>query len=207
MIVKVCGVRTGEVAETAVAAGADWVGIVLEPRSVRSASDAEARAVARAVHNRADLVGVMVDATPAECDEAASRYHLAAVQVHGRVDAAAALACSVPVIRALTVRDAPSAFRDEWWPACALLLDSAPLLPGGLPGGTGRGVDRDVATALARHRRVVLAGGLHAGNVAAAIEQVGPWGVDASSALESRPGVKDPALVDAYVRAARGAAA
>ncbi|HEX4580194.1 MAG TPA: N-(5'-phosphoribosyl)anthranilate isomerase, partial [Candidatus Dormibacteraeota bacterium] len=84
--------------------------------------------------------------------------------------------------------------------------DSAPPGHGDLPGGTGLRVDVVTAAALARHRAVILAGGLTATNVADAVETVRPYGVDASSGLESAPGVKDPQLVVAFVAAARGAA-
>jgi phosphoribosylanthranilate isomerase len=112
---------------------------------------------------------------------------------------------SVPVIRAINERDPAVAFTDGWWPDCLLLLDSAPNGDGGLPGGTGRRVDEVAAAALARHRPVILAGGLTPANVAAAIATVRPHGVDASSGLESAPGIKEPGLVAAFVAAARHA--
>jgi phosphoribosylanthranilate isomerase len=205
MIVKVCGVRTVEVAEVALDAGAGWLGLVLEPRSPRHVEDSAARAIAAAVGRRADLVGVMVEPSVADCDAAAERYGLAAVQVHGDVDSAIAAWCSVPVIRALNIDVAARAYRDEWWPGCMVLIDAAPRGPGELPGGTGERIDRDAARALATHRDVILAGGLNPENVAAAIGSIRPRGVDASSGLESAPGVKDPARVRAYVRAAREA--
>jgi phosphoribosylanthranilate isomerase len=205
VIVKVCGVRTPEIAEAAVDAGADWLGLVLVPESPRHADDAAARAVVDAVRGRADLVGVMVDATPAQCDEAARRYRLAAVQLHGLVPRSIVARTAVTVIRAINVDDARSALTDEWWADCTVLLDAAPTRTGALPGGTGAHVDTAVAAALARHRTVILAGGLSAGNVAGAIAAVRPHGVDASSGLESEPGVKDPSRVVAFVEAARSA--
>lgn len=205
MIVKVCGVRTPEIAEVAIEAGADWLGLVLVEESPRHADDAAARAVIGAVRGRAGLVGVMVAPSASECDEAARRYGLAAVQVHGAVPPSLAWEASVPVIRAINDRDPRAAYTNDWWPDCLVLVDSAPNGDGGLPGGTGRRVDETAAAALARHRPVILAGGLTAANVAAAIEAVRPRGVDASSGLESAPGVKDPTLVAAFVAAARDA--
>ena len=205
MIVKVCGVRTAEIAEVAVDAGADWLGLVLEPRSPRHADDDAARAVVDAVAGRADLVGVMVAPRTEDCDAAAARYGLAAVQVHGAVDVGFAARASVPVIRALNVDDAAAAFRDSWWPDALVLVDAALEAPSALPGGTGRRVDTATAEALACHRDVILAGGLTPENVAAAIAAVAPLGVDASSGLESAPGVKDARRVRAYVDAARAA--
>jgi phosphoribosylanthranilate isomerase len=207
VIVKVCGVRTPAIAEVAVEAGADWLGLVLVGNSPRHVDDAAARAVGDQVRGRAGLVGVMVSPSVSDCDEAAERYGLAAVQVHG--DAAVSLAweASVPIIRGINVRDPRVAFVDGWWPDCPMLLDSAPQGDGDLPGGTGLRVDEVAATALARHRALILAGGLTPANVAAAIQRVRPHGVDASSGLESAPGVKEPGLVAAFVAAAREAAA
>ncbi|HEX4579315.1 MAG TPA: phosphoribosylanthranilate isomerase, partial [Candidatus Dormibacteraeota bacterium] len=169
MIVKVCGVRTPDIAEVAVEAGADWLGLVLVSDSPRHADDSAARAVRRQVHGRADLVGVMVAPSVSDCDEAARRYGLAAVQVHGEVPPSLAWEASVPIIRALNVRDHGTAFADPWWPDGLVLLDSAPPGHGDLPGGTGLRVDVVTAAALARHRAVILAGGLTATNVADAV--------------------------------------
>jgi phosphoribosylanthranilate isomerase len=112
VIVKVCGVRSAEIAEVAVDAGADWLGLVLVPASPRYADDAAARAVVEAVGARAELVGVMVDATPADCDEAARRYRLSAVQLHGRVPRSIAGVSGVPVIRAINARSGAEALTD-----------------------------------------------------------------------------------------------
>jgi phosphoribosylanthranilate isomerase len=205
VIVKVCGVRTAEVAEVAVEAGADWIGIVFEPRSPRHAGDAEARAVVTAVAGRADLIGVLVEPSPATCDELAARYRLAAVQVHGQVPRELVARCDVPVIRGINAESAEAAFTADWWPDGLVLLDAAPDGDGALPGGTGRRLAPEWAAEVARHRRILLAGGLGAESVADAIARVRPHGVDASSGLEREPGVKDAGLVRAYVRTARAA--
>jgi len=204
VIVKVCGVRTAAVADAAVAAGADWIGLVFVPESPRHVDDAAARAVVDAVAGRAELIGVFVAPQPAECEAAASRYGLAAVQVHGDVDRSFVTACDVPVIRGLNVSAANDAFTGQWWPDLLVLLD-APALEGELPGGTGRQVERRLAAEVARHRRILLAGGLGPDDVGEAIAAVRPFGVDASSGLERSPGEKDVERVRAYVQAARAA--
>jgi len=204
MIVKVCGVRSAEIAYVARDAGADWLGLVLEPRSPRYANDDEARAVRAAVDGSLDLVGVFVSPEPGVCEEAAQRYGLAAVQVHGEVAPEFVERCTVPVIRGLNIGSAHDAFTLEWWPDCTVLIDGRPAA-GELPGGTGNRVPLGVARDLARHRRVVLAGGLDGGSVSEAVREVRPYGVDASSGLERERGVKDAALVRAYVVAARTA--
>lgn len=204
MIVKVCGVRSAEVAEAAVDAGADWLGLVFEPRSPRHAGDAACDAVRAATAGRADLVGVLVEPDPARCNALATRHRLAAVQLHGDIDRGIVQDVLVPVIRGLNVEAAGAALVAQWWPDGLLLLDGAPRR-GELPGGNGRVIDWDVAAEVAAHRRVILSGGLGPDNVGDAIARVRPYGVDASSGLESAPGVKDPARVRAYVEAARAA--
>ena len=214
MIVKVCGVRTPEIAECAVEAGADWVGVVLEARSPRHADDAAVDAVRAALAGRADLVGVMVEPAAERCAAVARRHRLDAVQLHGRVEPWLVAQVDVPVIRARQPGRPGAAFTADWWPDCLLLLDSPPAGAGALPGGTGRLVDLETAAEVAAHRPIILAGGLTPDNVAAAIERVRPHGVDASSGLESSPGRQGPgqgarlrARGPGGVRGAHGAAA
>ncbi len=206
MIVKVCGVRTPEVAEVAIEAGADWIGLMFVPKSSRWVNDTDALAVVRAVRARADLIGVFVEPSAAECDAAASRYRLAAVQVHGDFDPDLVNACSVPVIPVFNVDDRATASTIEWPPDTLVMLDGRPDR-GALPGGTGHRVPLDWAADIARHREILLAGGLGAEDVGGAIATVRPAGVDASSRLERGPGDKDPELVRSFVMAARAAAA
>ncbi len=190
----------------AVEGGADWIGIMLERRSPRFAADAEALRVVDAVSGRADMVGVFVEPSAAECAEAVDRYRLAAVQVHGDVDPSLVTECPVPVIRGFNVRSLAEAATLQWWPDCLVLVDVA-VEGHALPGGTGRRLEPRWAAEVARHRRVILAGGLDADNVADAIRTVRPEGVDASSRLETSPGNKDAGLVRRFVRAAREASA
>jgi phosphoribosylanthranilate isomerase len=206
VIVKVCGVRDPHVADAAIDAGADWIGLMLVPKSSRWVDDADALRVVRAVGGRADLVGVFVAPSAAECDEAASRYGLAAVQVHGDFERSLVTACSVPVIPVFNVGDRATASTIDWPPDTLVMLDGLPD-PGALPGGSGHRVPLAWAADIARHRQILLAGGLGADDVAEAITTVRPAGVDASSRLEHSPGEKDPGLVRSFVLAARAAAA
>jgi phosphoribosylanthranilate isomerase len=204
MIVKVCGVRDPEMADVAIESGADWLGLVFEPRSPRFVDDESARRVAAAVAGRADLVGVFVAPSVSECEDAAARYGLNAVQVHGDVDPDFVSACSVPVIRGFNVHTSDAALTLQWWPDCLVLLDSG-AAEGELPGGTGLRLDAAVAAEVAAHRRMILAGGLGPDDVGDAILAVRPEGVDASSRLESAPGHKEVELVRRYVHNARAA--
>jgi len=205
VIVKVCGVRTAAIAECAVDAGADWVGVVLEPRSPRHAAGAEVEAVRRALAGRADLVGVLVEPPVERCRELTRRHRLDALQLHGQVDPGVVGDLDITVIRAVNPAGPGEAFTADWWPDGLLLLDSAPRRGGALPGGTGLPIDLEMAAEVAGHRRIILAGGLTPDTVASAIERVRPHGVDASSGLESSPGVKDPGRVRDFVLAAREA--
>jgi phosphoribosylanthranilate isomerase len=205
MIVKVCGVRTPEVVEAAVGSGADWIGLMFVQASPRWVDDEAALAVMRAVRGRADLVGVFVTPSVSACDEAAARYRLSAVQVYGPIGLEFATSCSVPVIPVVNVDSLAAACTIDWSPDVLLMLDGVPSR-GGLPGGTGHRVPLEWAADVARHRAVMLAGGLGPDDVATAIATVHPAGVDASSRLERKPGEKDPLLVQEFVRAARRAA-
>jgi phosphoribosylanthranilate isomerase len=205
MIVKVCGVSTPRIAELAVENGADWIGLIFDPRSPRYVDEARAEAVMEAVGGRADLVGVLVEPDATLCDQLATRFRLSAVQVHGEnVDRSLLADASVPVIRGMNVATEHQAYTFEWPPSGIVLLDSAPD-GDALPGGTGRRLPLEWAANVALHRRIVLAGGITPDNVADTVQRVRPYGVDASSGLESSPGVKDPELVRAYVRTARAA--
>ncbi len=174
--------------------------------SPRWVDDEAALAVMRAVRGRADLVGVFVSPSKSICDEAASRYRLAAVQVHGALGRDLATGCCVPVIPVINVDTQAAACSIDWAPDILVMLDGMPV-QGGLPGGTGHRVPLEWAADVARHRRVMLAGGLGPDDVGTAITTVRPAGVDASSRLERRPGEKDPQLVRDFVGSARRAAA
>jgi phosphoribosylanthranilate isomerase len=126
--------------------------------------------------------------------------------VHGNINRNIMMACSVPVIPVINVLDRATASTIDWPPDTLVMLDGMPDR-GALPGGTGHRVPLEWAADVARHREIVLAGGLGPEDVAEAIAAVRPAGVDASSRLERRPGDKDPELVRRFVLAARSAAA
>lgn len=193
-VVKVCGVCDPASATAAVDAGADMVGIHFcdSPRRV---TVAEGTRIAAAVRGRAVVVGVFIDASPAQVAEVADAVGLDLVQLHG---AEAPGAWPRPVIKALKVRDGVLPPADGW--PDPLLLDTWSATG---RGGTGRTWDWSLARSLAAARRVLVAGGLNPGNVGAVIRDLEPWGVDVSSGVESAPRVKDPALIRAFVGAVR----
>lgn len=192
MWVKLCGLRTAADVDAALSAGADAVGFVLVD-SPRQVDDVQAQALAARVAGRATTVGVF-----RRLDSAAlARSRALGLDLaQGVLDGVAAEAGVLPVLA-----DGPGLpDRAAATPASRLLVDGPRF-------GSGETADWDRIGALARDRSVVLAGGLHADNVGAAIARVRPAGVDVSSGIESERGVKDPARMHAFVRAARAAAA
>ena len=128
------------------------------------------------------------------------------MQVHGNFDQSLLITCSVPVIPVFNVAGHAAACTVDWPPDTMVMLDGMPET-GALPGGTGHRVPTEWAADVARHREILLAGGLGPDDVDTVIAAVRPAGVDASSGLERSPGEKDPELVRRFVVAARSAAA
>lgn len=196
--VKICGITSPWDAEAAERAGADAIGLMFVPESARCIDIDRAREVAGAVGPSVRTVGVFRNAPLERVLEAAADLHLGAVQLHGDEDDAylARVRASVPVVRALSFRPGLGRSRLEAIAADAVLLD-------GLTPGSGETFAWEAASELRGFRRLVLAGGLHPGNVAAGIEALDPYAVDVSSGVESSPGVKDHDLLAKFVRAAR----
>ena len=198
-IVKVCGLTRLEDARGAREAGADWLGFVLIGQSPRRVEPGEAARIVAAVGS-VGTVAVMVSPTPAAALELARRAGVERVQLHG-VDAAA-WPDDFPLPASFSVPVAPDGSITEPLPPTRhlVLLDTAHER---LAGGTGTPFPWETARVVAASRPVLLAGGLDADNVGAALACVHPYGVDASSRLESEPGVKDPLRVRRFVAAVR----
>ena len=194
VLVKICGMTDEAAVHAAVEAGADALGFVFYAPSPRNLEVAMAARLASLVPDEVLTVAVMLHPEPALWD---------AVQQELAPDV---LQTDIGDFAALDVGD-----EVQQWPV--LREGSVPAV-GDLPGlfvyegrqsGRGETVDWDRAADVARRGRMILAGGLDAGNVAEAIRRVAPYGVDVSSAVESRPGVKDAARIRAFVDAARAA--
>jgi len=215
--IKICGVRTPEIADAVVDAGADALGLVFAPGSPRQVTQDEARAILRATPGSVTPVGLFVNPDDAVDDvrALADRLRLRALQFHGRADKATEAFSGSRIFRvasfdaqgieaALRAADRAAALE----PSIAALIVDTPD-PDGPGGGTGSSFDwRALRDALDRADpmiRIVLAGGLHPDNVADAVRIVRPWGVDVSSGVESSRGVKDPQRIAAFCRAARSA--
>jgi phosphoribosylanthranilate isomerase len=220
--VKVCGLTRPSDAALAAELGAAALGVVFA-RSPRRVDAAGAREVLDAAPPEVLRVGVFVDPEPAFVVEAVDACGLDWVQLSGREPAEGALelaealraaadsvgrdggAPSSPVVpgllKAVHIRGPEDLRAAVGYPAHAFLLDSPPLR--GRMGGTGRSFDWTLAGTLPWGReRVVLAGGLTARNLAAAVAAVRPAMVDVSSGVESAPGIKDAGRLREFLEAA-----
>lgn len=199
-IIKVCGITQPADALVAAQAGATAIGMIFYRRSPR-AVDVRQAALISAVTPRPVLrVGVFVNEAAAEIRSIAEAAQLDVIQLHG--DETAEICGELGGLRlwkALPVTEKFDPASVAGYPVEAVLLDTP---AGDRYGGAGRTFPWAKATAARDRRAVIVAGGLDGSNVAEAIREARPWGVDASSKLESRPGVKDADKVRAYVAAA-----
>jgi phosphoribosylanthranilate isomerase len=210
--IKLCGVRTVADARLCADAGADELGIIFAPKSKRRISLLQAQEIRAAVPSSLPLIGVFQDASLDELAEAAQAVSLSALQLHGSLPPALLAAPrdpsalpralhGLPIYAALQVTDRPSLARIS-----ALGLVQRILLDG--PRG-GSGIS--FAWSLAREARALapakcelfVAGGLDSANVAQAIRESNPDGVDVASGIEGADGLKDPARISAFIAAAR----
>ncbi|KNH15939.1 phosphoribosylanthranilate isomerase [Arthrobacter sp. ZBG10] len=198
MFVKVCGLSTPESVREAVAAGADAVGFVLTA-SPRVVSPSQAAALLAEVPAGVTPIGVFRDEPLADAAPIARAAGLDWIQLHGtrtREDVAKVHDAGMKVVRAITLGATAEEFED--WGEDLLLIDAA------VP-GSGESWDYASVAALPvlAGRSWLLAGGLDAGNVAAAAGAAQAWGVDVSSGVEASRGVKDLARIRAFVHAAK----
>jgi phosphoribosylanthranilate isomerase len=208
--VKICGITSLQDAETAVTHGADAIGLVFYPKSVRYISIERAAAIAEAIGPFVSVVALFVNATNNEIKRVVERVPLHYLQFHGDESAATCEQFGVPYLKAVKVPSptsqseaAISAVQQQVIHdaqahprAKAILLDT---LHPQQHGGTGQKFDWRCVPNSA-HFRWVLAGGLNADNVAEATAQVLPYAVDVSSGVESKPGVKDSAKVKTFIQ-------
>jgi phosphoribosylanthranilate isomerase len=190
--VKICGMTDEAAIHAAVEAGADAVGFVFHARSPRNLSVDAAVQLGALVPDGVSRVAVTLHPEAAHWAEIEAQFSPDALQT------------DIDDFEYLQVADGI-----EKWPVVREGSDPQ-RMPGqfvyeGRKSGQGQTVDWNVAASFAREGRMILAGGLSGANVAEAIEVVRPFGVDVSSAVESRPGVKDPALVREFVMAAKSA--
>ncbi|GGF65103.1 N-(5'-phosphoribosyl)anthranilate isomerase [Paracoccus acridae] len=206
--VKICGLRRPEHIEAAADAGARYVGLVFFPKSPRAVSVDEAARLAFHVPVGVASVGLFVDPADELLDEVLGKVPLDIIQLHGsespdRVARIKSLT-GLPVMKAVGLSD-PSdlpALTDYGLVADMLLVDAKPPRDADLPGGNGLSFDWRLLVGRKWLRPWMLAGGLTAQNVAEAVRLTGAPAVDVSSGVESEPGVKDEALIRAFISAA-----
>lgn len=192
MIVKVCGITRADDALAAVDAGASAIGFNFYPRSPRYVTPQTAGRIAALLPPSVWKTGIFVGEDADVIEKIVWEVGLDIVQLYGD--------CSLPRFRVWRARRVDAAFAPESIEneaAEAVLLDTA---SDKLLGGTGKTFDWTLARGL--RKKIILAGGLDASNVREAIRAARPWGVDASSRLESAPGRKDHEKIREFVQAA-----
>lgn len=211
-LVKICGLKTPETLDAALAAGADMVGLVHFPQSPRHLDVAAAADLAERARGRATIVALVVDADDDLLAALAERVRPDLFQLHGKEPpervAAIRERFGTPVMKAIGIAEEADLARVPPYAAvCDRLLFDAkpPKTADALPGGNGLSFDWRLVAALDPGRPAMLSGGLTPDIVGAAIAATRLRAVDVSSGVESAPGVKDPIAIAAFVAAARAA--
>jgi phosphoribosylanthranilate isomerase len=208
---KICGLTSEDAVKAVIAAKADYAGFVYFPTSPRHIPLQRAAELKALLPPQIRSVSVLVDPDDALLEQVQSQLNPAYVQLHGKEspERLRGIRMAFPklkLIKAIRVRSSDDVAQANGFIDIAdmLMFDAKPPeMPGILPGGNGLAFD----WALLKHRSFILpwflSGGLNADNVAEAIRQTGARMVDVSSGVESSPGVKDPALIQAFIEAVR----
>lgn len=209
---KICGVTTPEALRATVEGGAAFVGFVFFDKSPRKvAIEAAARLAEPARAKGVKIVALTVDPSDAEIDRIVGGLHPDLLQLHGREGPArvreVAARSGVGVIKALPVSEASDlAAAADYEPLVEhLMFDAKPPKDAERPGGLGGAFDWTLLAGRRFRRPWLLAGGLDPWNLAEAVKASGAPIVDVSSGVERGPGLKDPALITAFLDAARKA--
>jgi phosphoribosylanthranilate isomerase len=200
--VKICGITSVDDALTAVDAGASAIGLNFIASSPRRVDVGRAREIARAVGDRALVVGVVADLSVDEMRALKVDAELGCLQLHGDEAPEALLALLPHAYKAVRIADASDVTRAARFGGEHLLADAKVT---GMLGGTGVTFDWSLVASIARARKLTLAGGLTPDNVADAVRAVRPYCVDVASGVELAPGVKDAARVRMFIARAQSA--
>lgn len=200
--VKICGITNPEDALAAVEFGADALGFVFFRESPRYVAEDQAASIIRQLPPFITTVGVFVNEKPEEIENIVLRTGVDAIQLHGD-EPPSLCALSRRVIKAIRVKSLESLdplidYQDN---VAAFLLDT---YTSDAFGGTGRIFNWDIASYAKQFGNIILAGGLTPANVAEAVRQITPYGVDVSSGVESRKGRKDHTAMKAFIGKAKG---
>jgi len=204
MKIKICGITNTEDAGVAVAAGADALGFVMYRKSPRWVEPTVARSIIAGLPPFVFPVGVFVNEEAERVRALMDECGFALAQLHGDESALYCQNLGRPALKALRLKDRGTFLALAEFQGRAnvrgVLIDA---FSDQAYGGTGQTVDWMLAQEAARLIPIILAGGLTPTNVAEAIAQVRPYGVDVSSGVEQSPGKKDPNKVKAFIQAAR----
>lgn len=209
MDIKICGLRTNDAVAAALAGGATHIGFIFFPKSPRNLEPEEAGRLRQAAHGNAAAVAVTVDADDAFLDRIVEAMQPDMLQLHGKETpervAEVKARYALPVMKAFSVSAVADLEKIGPYLGIAdrFLFDAKPPKGSELPGGNGVSFDWKILNALPAQTDYLLSGGLNAENVGDAIRLANPPGLDISSGVESAPGVKDTALIEAFFRAAR----
>lgn len=201
---KICGVTREQDLERVIAAGASAVGLNLVPGSPRAVDERRALQLYRAAAGRIEVVLVVADRSEVELQALLVAAPEARLQLHGSEPASLLRSLGPRAFKAVRVGGAEDVQQARAFPGERLLVDAK---VSGRRGGTGVRIAPALLEAIVRERDVIVAGGLTPDNVASAIVQLRPFGVDTASGVElpGAPGIKDEARVRAFVLAARSA--
>jgi phosphoribosylanthranilate isomerase len=209
LIVKICGLSTRETLDVALDSGADMVGFVFFPPSPRHIDLAAISKLADVARGRAEIVVLTVDAADEVLDQIVKRVGPDWLQLHGNESADAVTAFKqafgVRVMKALPIAARGDLDRIPRYAAVAdrILFDAHAPKEATRPGGLGAVFDWHLLENLDLAMPFMVSGGLHAGNVAEAVQVTRAGGVDVSSGVERASGIKDPDMIRAFIRAAR----
>lgn len=207
--VKICGLTTPDTLDAALTGGAAFVGAVMFPKSPRHIAPLHAATLFDRARNRAKIVAVTVDADDALLTEIALILKPDLIQLHGAETPARAervrTLTGAGIVKALPIRVHEDFAEAEAWEPFAdhLMFDAKPPEGSDLPGGVGARFDWTLLAGRAFRHPWFVAGGLTPDNVGEAVRISGAPAVDVSSGVESAPGVKDTALIAAFLKAAR----
>lgn len=210
--VKICGLKTLDHLEAAIAAGATYYGMVFFARSPRNIALHDAARLSRAGRGRIRSVALVVDADDAEIDAIIAAADPDMLQLHGAETPARAAELrrrtGRSIIKAISVEREGDADRALAYAGAAdlILFDAKSPRDAAHPGGNGLSFDWRLLSPMRGKMRFMLSGGLTPANVAEAIAMTGAAIVDVSSGVETAPGEKDAALIHQFVRASRAAA-
>ena len=195
--IKICGITREQDVNAVANSGADALGLVFYEQSPRHVSLQQAAKLTCAVPPFVNVVGLFVNPTVDYVREVLAKVSLGVLQFHGEEAPEFCMQFGRPYLKAIRVKAGVDLLQcaSRYASAQGLLLDA---YVEGTQGGTGESFDwglipRDLPLPM------ILSGGLHAGNVAAAIKQVRPYAVDVSSGVEAAKGIKDAAQIAAFI--------